>query len=79
MQEWPVPTRNGRLVVPELGRNMKFEGLECEWLEGQHNHITPVLSMGMGIPAEKAWGWRVVEFAGTNITTSRRLLYPHTR
>ncbi|KAJ9499211.1 hypothetical protein H2202_005368 [Exophiala xenobiotica] len=39
--------------------------LEVEMMPGQHNHISPVLSLGTGIPDEEAWGRRVVDFVAT--------------
>jgi hypothetical protein len=48
-----------------LSRNLSPSNLEVEIMPGQHNHISPVLSLGTGIPDEEAWGRRVVEFVAT--------------
>jgi hypothetical protein len=48
-----------------LSRSLSPSNLEVEMMPGQHNHISPVLSLGTGIPDEEAWGRRVVEFVAT--------------
>jgi hypothetical protein len=48
-----------------LSRSLSPSNLEVEMMPGQHNHISPVLSLGTGIPDEEAWGRRVVDFVAT--------------
>ncbi|KAK7892775.1 hypothetical protein LTR67_007012 [Exophiala xenobiotica] len=46
-------------------RSLSPSNLEVEMMPGQHNHISPVLGLGTGIPDEEAWGRRVVDFVAT--------------
>ena len=63
----------GKDVEVGLGRNTTAtttsSKLQLECLPGQHNHISPVLSLGTRIPAEEAWGRRVVDFVATTSTS----------
>nr|KAK5448871.1 hypothetical protein LTR18_001959 [Exophiala xenobiotica] len=59
--------QSGRNASTTSDRSLSLSpsNLEVEMMLGQHNHISPVLSLGTGIPDEEAWGRRVVDFVAT--------------